>query len=90
MGHYYPNAKAIPTIGRYLSVTQYHLPLETLQAMLTPDEVLVGFYEKLRYSIAPLLETQRQVDDFFEQYCATTILSIAYYAVPREQWESET
>lgn len=59
--------------------------------MLSPDEVLVGLYKKKYYNIAPLLETQRQVDDFFNQYASLKIiLGIWYYAVPREQWVSET
>src|SRR5581483_11358345 len=63
VGKYHSHAEEIPAIGRELMPpTGYQIPLSTLQGMLKPGEVLVGYYDALFRKLALVLEQQAQLD----------------------------
>jgi hypothetical protein len=83
MGKYHSNAEEIPTIGRELrSPTGHQAQITTLNRMVKPGEVLVGYYDAMWRKIAPVLERQAQLDDFFQQYASGHFVRMGYYAVP--------
>jgi hypothetical protein len=89
MGKYHHNADEIPSIGRALETSVFKAKLVDLQRMLRPGEVLVGYYDAAVRRIAPVLEQQKQVDDFYQQYVSGQFIRMAYYAVPEEKLQVE-
>jgi len=85
MGQYYNPANDIETIGRPLRTLSDKPSLADLESQLEPGELVFAVCDKLIYKIAPFLEEQRQIDDFYSQYMRGMLIGIDYYAVPAEK-----
>ena len=86
MSQYHTNADAVPSLGRVLRPPDgLKTHIATLQKMLRPGEVLVGYYDAMWRKIAPVLKRQDEVDEFYRQYASGHFVWMAYYALPEEK-----
>lgn len=91
MSQYYSPAKEVPSIGRLLRHKDgLKVPIKTLLYMLKRGEVLVGWYSNGgTREIAPILESQGDLDQFYQQYRMGLFVNMNYYAIPKEKLNRE-
>jgi hypothetical protein len=84
MAKYHRTPEEIPIIGRRLHPLKAgkDVKLTDLQNMLRPGEVPVGYYDGVWKVLAPVLEEQDTIDNFYSQYEEGRFIDMGYYAVP--------
>lgn len=81
MGRYFNPVGKLPDVGRSLTFKREY---QDLCAQLSPDEVLVGLYDKVIYKVAPILiDNERDFTGFEQDYRLGYYISRSFYAVTK-------
>ncbi len=81
---YLEPVERILRVGRRLRGTTFSV----LVFQLRPNEVLVGYYDRRAFQIAPRLYNEARFNAFESQVAGKTLFRIAFYAVPLAELSS--
>lgn len=85
MGMYHNPPAEVPQIGRQLDFHAGDASFARMQRQVRADETIVGFADRGLFHLAPVVQDQSDVDEFYEQYRRGLLLSLRFYAVPSER-----
>jgi hypothetical protein len=86
MSQYHSNPEEVPSIGRVLrSPDGLKTSITTLQQLLRPGEILIGYYDAHWRKIALVLKQQDDIDTFYQYYASGHFVAMEYYALPQEK-----